>query len=96
MGNGVGLMSKSGFNTLEYVRRLKEAGVPEKQAEVQASTTFEIIDSHLATTRDIKALELKIEDVRKDLSQKMVITSGSFTAVILSALVALSKFGLLN
>jgi hypothetical protein len=66
------------FDTLHYANRLKAVGVPEKQAEVQAEIMAETINNNLATKRDIKELELKIEtlhlkietlrkDVRNDL-----------------------------
>jgi hypothetical protein len=49
------------IDTLDYARKLIDAGVPEKQAEVQARVLAEIVESSLATKRDIKELELKIE-----------------------------------
>ena len=49
------------IDTLDYARKLIDAGVPEKQAEVQARVLTEIVESSLATKRDIKELELKIE-----------------------------------
>ncbi len=64
-------MSGNGLNTLEYAEELKRAGVPEAQAFVQARILYEIIDSNLATKRDIRELDLKIETVRKDLDLKI-------------------------
>jgi len=49
------------IDTLDYAKKLIDAGVPEKQAEVQARVLAEIVESSLATKRDIKELELKIE-----------------------------------
>jgi hypothetical protein len=49
------------IDTLDYARKLIDAGVPEKQAEAQARVLAEIVESSLATKRDIKELELKIE-----------------------------------
>jgi hypothetical protein len=66
------------FDTLYYANRLKAVGVPEKQAEVQAEIMAETINNNLATKRDIKELEvkietidLKIETLRKDVRSDM-------------------------
>jgi hypothetical protein len=57
-------MSTILFNTFEYVNNLREAGVDEKQANVQANALAEIFDNRLATKedlkRDLKELELKM------------------------------------
>ena len=69
------------FDTLRYANKLKAAGVPEKQAEVQAEALAEIaeiVDENLATKHDIELirrdtkelelrLELKIESIKKDI-----------------------------
>ena len=62
------MTSTIAFDTLAYVKKLKAAGVPEKQAEVQAETFAEIIEDRIATKHDIlllkqdlKALELTLK-----------------------------------
>ena len=40
----------------KYVEDLKEAGVPQKQAEIHLCVLDGIIESNLATKRDIKEL----------------------------------------
>ncbi|MBF0119988.1 MAG: DUF1640 domain-containing protein [Desulfobacterales bacterium] len=55
------------FDTHTYVKRLVSAGMPERQAEIQADTFKEIIESQLASKKDIKEIELAIENVKKDL-----------------------------
>jgi len=47
------------FDTHRYVKRLEEAGVPEKQAEAQAEALSEALGFNLATKLDIKELNLK-------------------------------------
>jgi len=42
-------MNNLAFDTLQYANKLKAAGVPEKQAEVQAETMAEFIVGNLAT-----------------------------------------------
>lgn len=62
------------FDTLHYANRLKAVGVPEKQAEVQAEIMAETINNNLATKRDIKELDLKIEtlDLKIEILRKDV------------------------
>ena len=68
------------FNALKYVEELRNAGMPEKQAEAQIRVLNEVVDSELASKqdvetvrkelkRDIKELELKIETVREELKR---------------------------
>ena len=68
------------FNALKYVEELRNAGMPEKQAEAQIRVLNEVVDSELASKhdvetvrkelkRDIKELDLKIETVRKELKR---------------------------
>ncbi len=49
------------FDTLAYVKKLKSAGVPEKQAEVQAETFAEILEERIVTKQDLKELELALK-----------------------------------
>ena len=37
------------FDTLMYAKKLREAGVPEKQAEIQAEALLEIMENNVAT-----------------------------------------------
>ena len=76
------------FNAFKYVQELRSVGVPDKQAEAQIKILNEVIESELATKRDLKELEAAL---KKD----MVITMGSFSALILGSLIALAKRGLL-
>ena len=64
-------MSITTFDTLKFARQLKDAGVPEKQAEAQAnamSTAFsEALDAQVATKADVVALKSDIANVRSEL-----------------------------
>jgi len=51
MGNSIA------FDTLAYAKKLISAGVPEKQAEVQAEALSEIVDERLASKADIRDLK---------------------------------------
>jgi len=62
----------SSFDTLAYVKRLKAADVPEKQAEAQAEALRAALDTQdVATKGDLRELELKLRNditlVRKDM-----------------------------
>jgi hypothetical protein len=49
------------FDTLAYVKKLRSAGVPEKQAEILAETFAEILEERVATKQDLKELELALK-----------------------------------
>lgn len=55
------------FDTLAYVKTLREAGIEEKQAEAQAAALATVLKSgtaDLATQRDIESLR---SDVKRDI-----------------------------
>ena len=57
-------MSITTFDTLKFARRLKDAGVPEKQAEAEAEAIreafAEALDTQVATKADIARLEREL------------------------------------
>jgi hypothetical protein len=77
-------MASIAFDTHKFVRTLKDAGMPEPQAEAISSafqnayaetdlaTKRDLGEVGLGIKRDIKDLELKIEQVRSDLKRDMV------------------------
>ena len=56
------------FDTLSYARRLKEAGVPDAQAEAMADATRELVVSDFASKADIAALKADIAAVRAEIA----------------------------
>ncbi|MBC2695037.1 MAG: DUF1640 domain-containing protein [Desulfobacteraceae bacterium] len=50
------------FDTLAYAKKLKAAGVPDEQAEIQAEALKDIINTELVTKRDLT--EAKIEIIK--------------------------------
>jgi len=59
-------LTLSSFDTLAYVKRLREADVPEKQAEAQAEALRAALDTQDVVTKgDLRELELKL---RNDIS----------------------------
>jgi len=90
------------FDTLQYAKKLREAGFTEQQAEVQAEAMAELVDDKLATKRDmlelklelkrdIEALRVELKRDMKDLEYRLTIKMGSFLIVGLTALVTLMK-----
>lgn len=79
-------MTTTTFDTLAYSKKLKAAGMPEQQADIQAEALFELVDEKLATKKDLELL-------KKDLIIKlggMIIFSSLSTISILGFLM---KFG---
>ncbi len=48
------------FDFLGYFDKLKQAGVPEEQAKVQAEASRETIQNNLATKRDLRESEYRL------------------------------------
>ena len=53
-------MSEKIFDTHEYVKDLLAAGFTEAQAEAITRKQAELIDTHLATKRDLRELENRL------------------------------------
>ncbi len=83
------------FDTLAYAKKLKAAGVPEKQAEVQAETFAEIIDERLATKQDLKELENNLSRDMKELElhlkHDLTLRMGGMLAASIAIVAALVK-----
>jgi hypothetical protein len=63
-GPGSATMTSITFDTLAYVKTLREAGFEERQAEAQASALASVLKSgvgELATKEDLNRLESKLE-----------------------------------
>lgn len=75
------------FDTLQYAKKLKEAGVPEKQAEVQAEALVEIIEDKLATKQDIVMLQKDL----KELEYRLIIKMGAMLVASITILGAMIK-----
>jgi hypothetical protein len=72
------------FDTLRFAKRLTEAGMPERQAEVLAEEQAQLIDQNLATKRDLKELELR-------LTHTLTIRMGGMVAVAVAIVATLVK-----
>ena len=100
-------MPPNGFNPFDLVEDLKKSGFQQKQAETLAKMLSKMESQSAVTKQDLEAtkLELKrdIELVKRDIKElesrmklHMIITSGSFAFLILTAMVSLAKLGLLT
>ena len=62
-------MTTTTFDTLAYAKRLREAGVPEPQAEAQAGALADALRQNageLATKQDMQELRL---DIRREMAE---------------------------
>ena len=61
------------FDTLAYANKLKEAGVPDKQAEAQCAALVELFDYQAATKKDLQESESRLrhdlDGLRHDLKE---------------------------
>ncbi len=83
------------FDTLAYVKKLREAGVPERQAEVHAETFAAIINEKLATKRDLKELDANLRRELKELELRLkhdlTLRLGAMIAACVAIVAALVK-----
>ena len=80
-------MSVIAFDTLKYAKRLKDSGVPDKQAEAEAEALAEVLEVNL------KDLATK-EDLRRDLremEQRMTIKLAGMMMAAIAIVATLVK-----
>ena len=90
------------FDTLGYAKRLRDAGVPQPQAEAHAEAAREFIMAELVTKTDLQAalmalegrLEGKIERLEgkiENLSLRLTVRLGAMLAFAVGALATMLK-----
>ena len=79
------------FDTLAYAKKLKQAGVPEQQAEIQAEALATLVDEKLATKRDLKDLEIALKTDIKELEMRLTIRLGVMMAGAITIMAVLMK-----
>ena len=84
------------FDTLSYARRLRQAGVPEAQAEAMADATRELVMQDVATKTDVAvlrsdlvALEQRLMAAMETLSLRLTVRVGIMLAAGFSLMTAL-------
>ena len=71
------------FDTLKSVEELQEAGIPKNQAKAQVRVFQRIIESDLATKRDMKDLQQEMREMEYRLTIKTGVMLVASTGVIL-------------
>ena len=71
------------FDTLKSVEELQEAGIPKNQAKAQVRVFQRIIESDLATKRDMKDLQQEMREMEYRLTIKTGLMLVASTGVIL-------------
>ena len=74
----------SGFDTLSYARRLKDAGVDDAQAEAHAEAARDHVVKVVATKADIARLEDKMA-TKADLYRALWVQTGIIAGIILGS-----------
>ena len=62
-------MSAVAFSTLQYAKKLIQAGFTENQAEIQVEAMTDLLDTNVASREDIQLLKQDVKQVRQDLKQ---------------------------
>ncbi len=88
-------MTITAFDTLKFARRLKDAGVPERQAEAEAEAIqdafSEALDTQVPTKADIAKLEIGIKGDISRLETKVTLTQWMIGLVIAVQVLPLLK-----
>jgi hypothetical protein len=84
-------MSALAFDTYAAVKKLKEAGFTEQQAEAQTALLMDVIAGELATKRDIEMLRADIKHDMKELELRLTIKLGAMLALAIGAVATLVK-----
>jgi len=83
-------MGSTTFDSLAYSKKLKGAGFSEQQAETLASIQAELIEERLATKRDLREFELRLEDklaqLKGELIKWVLGLSGAQAALIIAVI----------
>lgn len=61
------------FDTHAYVKKLRDAGVDERQAEIQSEALVALVEDRLATKQDMYMLKRDLTDVESNLRRDMAI-----------------------
>ena len=76
------------FDTHKFIRRLRDSGMPDEQAEALADALRDVQSkAELATKRDIQGLETRIREVELRLTVKI----GGMLVIAVGVLAALLK-----
>ncbi len=84
-------MSSITFDTLKFSKKLKEAGVPDIQADVQAEAMAELVEERLTTKQDLQMMESELKHEIRTMEMRLTIRLGSMMVVAVGVIAALVK-----
>lgn len=95
-------MSATHFDSLEYYNQLKNAGVSDRQAHIQANAFSQLIENKLATKHDINRLENRMDhlechvenrlkEFEERITYKLTVRCGGMMAASVTLLAVLIK-----
>jgi hypothetical protein len=79
------------FDTLGYSKRLRDAGVPQPQAEAHAEAAREFVMAELVTKTDIQTLTAHFDAKLDNLSLRLTVRLGVMLVAGISVLAAVIK-----
>jgi hypothetical protein len=80
------------WDTLAYAKRLREAGVPSAQAEVQAEASREFVTAELVTRTDAETAQRELEGAIKRQTLRLTIRLRGMVAIAVAVLATISAF----
>jgi len=85
-------MATVAFDTHRFVRRLKDSGMPEEQAEALSIAFRDAFDeSDITTRRDLHELEKSLRADMREMEYRLTIKLGSLMAASIGLVAALVK-----
>jgi hypothetical protein len=79
------------FDTLGYAKRLRDAGVPNPQAEAHAEAAREFIMTELVTKQDLLATKLELQAAMDTLTLRLTVRLGGIVAAGIGILALLER-----
>jgi hypothetical protein len=79
-------------NPIKILHRLREAGFTQQQAEAQVEIITDYVEHGIATKKDLRELELKLEVKLKELELRLTLKTAAITSSIVGFFYLLEKF----
>lgn len=78
------------FNTLVFAKRLTDAGVPREQAEAHAQAIADVVETEIATKRDIEGLKVDL----KNLEYRLMFKLTTILSAIMGTMITILGFAI--
>lgn len=83
-------MTDSTFDSLAYFERLKDAGVPEQQAKIQADTLRDALDGKLVTREYMREfMDMRLRELEARLKYDLTIRLGGIVVACTTLIITL-------